>query len=278
MKKTYYSQHAQDFLVDSIIKNPKVMIEVGCIDGLRFSNTYYFEKNYDTKCYLFEPHKDYVNLIKRNRPKSIFREYAISNYDNDNGIFYQNYAGTFSNLSDEFKSNYENSAVWGGYEKVENIIIRKLDTCLEEMNIDKIDFLSIDIDGNDILALEGIDLYKIFPTILCIEMNNSMIDFEKYLEHFKKFSHYKYFLVLKQDFIAFKNFNNFLKVIFTFKTIDLFYFKYPFGDKFNKDEYTKIKFNGILMLHKFLSLKYLGYRRFFYRLNKIKNLIFRVSR
>ena len=34
-----------------------------CIDGLKFSNSLFFEKQYESNCYLFEPHKQYKKLI-----------------------------------------------------------------------------------------------------------------------------------------------------------------------------------------------------------------------
>ena len=78
MKTVYFSQHGQDFIVDRILKNPNTIVEVGCIDGLRFSNSYFFEKNYNINCHLFEPHKEMAKLIPQNRPKSTFKEYALS--------------------------------------------------------------------------------------------------------------------------------------------------------------------------------------------------------
>ena len=275
MKTVYFSQHGQDFIVDRILKNPNTIVEVGCIDGLRFSNSYFFEKNYNINCHLFEPHKEMAKLIPQNRPKSTFKEYAISNFDDNAGSFFQNYAGTFSNLSNEFESNYKNSAIWGGYKKVENVKIRRLDTCFKELNISEIDFLSIDIDGNDIYALEGINLHKIMPTVLCIEMNNSMTDFDLYYDYLKNNSKYRYFLVLKQDFFAFKNFKDYLKSIFNYKKVTLFHFKYPFGEYYNTDKYAKFKVNGFLMLHSYFLLKHFSYRRFFYRLQKLIKILFR---
>lgn len=259
--------------MDRLIKNPKVMIEVGCIDGIRHSNTYYFEKNSNSLIYLYEPHQDYKELIKNNRPNSIFKDYAISDYNYDEGHFFQNYAGTFSNLSDEFKSNYEKSPIFDGYKKVDNVLIRTLNFCIEESEIKSIDFLSIDIDGNDIKALQGIDLSKILPTILCIEMNNSLEDYKLYRNYLTKNSKYKYFLVHMQDFLAFKYFSHYLRTIFLFKNIKLFHSKYPFGDTWNTDSKIIYRLSGPMMLHKSFKLKNLGYRRFLYRVNKLKKIL-----
>tara|TARA_B100001287_G_C22655142_1_gene517296 strand:+ start:83 stop:946 length:864 start_codon:yes stop_codon:yes gene_type:complete len=269
----YFSQHGQDFIVDRLIKNPKVMIEVGCIDGLRHSNTYYFEKNSNSLIYLYEPHKDYTELIKKNRPNSIFKDYAISDHNNDEGHFFQNYAGTFSNLSDEFKSDFEKSPIFDGYKKVDNVLIRTLNFCIEESEIKSIDFLSIDIDGNDLKALEGMNLSNILPTILCIEMNNSLVDYKLYRDYLKTNSKYKYFLVQEQDLLAFKYFSHYLRTIFLFKNINLFYSKYPFGDTWNTDRKLIYRVNGLMMLHKNFKLQNFGYRQFLYRINKLKKIL-----
>ena len=271
--KTFYSQHGQDFIVSRCIKKPTSMIEVGCIDGLVISNTYYFEKNFQTKCYLFEPHKDYADLIRKNRPKSEFREYAISNIDNDEGEFFQNFAGTFSNLTNEFENLYNKSSIFGGYEKVQNVKIRTLNSCINELNINSIDFLSIDIEGNDILALEGMDFYNILPTITCIEMGDSLLDCIKYSEYFKQNSKYKYFLILQQDFFAFKYFRDYVKSIFLFKRIKLLNHRYPFEKSKTDLLEKKIIIFGPFMLHRYLKLKNIKYRRFIYRLKKVISII-----
>jgi len=46
LKAEYYSQHGEDFILDLIFDHKKsgFFVEVGCIDGLRFSNTLFFEK------------------------------------------------------------------------------------------------------------------------------------------------------------------------------------------------------------------------------------------
>ena len=268
----YFSQHGQDFIVDNLIKEPKVIIEVGCVDGLVNSNSFFFEKNYDTSCYLFEPHTKYSKQIPKNRPKSVFYQYAISNKDDDNGIFYENIVGTFSNLSNKFRDRYEHSNLFHGYKKIENIKIRKLDTCLKNLKITKIDFLSIDVDGNDIFVLEGINLFKYKPRILVIEMNDTLSDFKKYIKHIKKSSDYRYFLVLKQDLFVFLNYSDFIKTLFTIKSIKLFNHGYELGLK-TKSKTKIIKINGLLMLHDYIKLKNLEYRKLFYRLNKIRKLI-----
>lgn len=258
--KKYYSQYGQDFFVDSILKRKKYIVEVGCIDGLKFSNSLFFEKQYESNCYLFEPHKQYKKLILQNRPKSYFRDYAISDHNTDKGKFFASKRGSYSNLSSEFETLYNSSEFFDGYEIQEHIKVRTLNFCFDELELKQIDFLSIDIDGNDLLAIKGLDLKKYKPEIICIEMGDKQRDFKIYLDYFKSHSSYKYFIVFRRDFFAFKKLIYLIKALFINKTINLYSTPHPLD---NEKEITIgiCKVSGLKMLNETLEHKYFFYKK-----------------
>jgi len=66
------SQLFQDLFVDFILKKRRgTYCEVGALDGVELSNTYYLEKKLGWKGILCEPNKSYFKKIKKNRPKNI---------------------------------------------------------------------------------------------------------------------------------------------------------------------------------------------------------------
>ena len=68
----YYSQHGEDFLLDRLLSDKKrgFFVEVGCIDGRRFSNTLIFEER-GWRGLCVEAHTGYIELLRQNRPNSI---------------------------------------------------------------------------------------------------------------------------------------------------------------------------------------------------------------
>ena len=67
----YYSQHGEDFLLNKIFENKKTgyYVEIGCLDGIEFSNTYFFEKmGWEGAC--VEAHNDFIDKLRENRPRA----------------------------------------------------------------------------------------------------------------------------------------------------------------------------------------------------------------
>jgi hypothetical protein len=101
----FYSQNGEDFILNELLGNKKsgFFVEVGCIDGRRFSNTLLFEQmGWQGLC--VEAHADYIEILERNRPNSIIYHGAVGEKDEPNVIFYANSRGSLSTL-DRSKEN-----------------------------------------------------------------------------------------------------------------------------------------------------------------------------
>ncbi len=81
--KKSYSQIEQDLKVLKYFDYKKngYFIEVGANDGIKLSNTYLLEKDYNWKGICIEPVPSIFNKLKKNR-KSINLNYAVYNVDN----------------------------------------------------------------------------------------------------------------------------------------------------------------------------------------------------
>ena len=174
MKEDYYSQHGEDFILRKIFPNNiGFFVEVGCIDGLRFSNTLYFEKKGWTGICI-EAHTSYIDLIKTNRPNSQVVHCAIGEKDEGVVTFYANARGSLSTLDkteeERFKKDYK--GYFSGFEE-QKVEKRTLTSVFDELNVKHIDFISIDIEGYEVQALEGFDLKKLRPTLILIEFNSN---------------------------------------------------------------------------------------------------------
>jgi len=167
----FYSQNGEDAILNKIFKNQKngFFIEVGCIDGKRFSNTLMLEeKGWKGMC--IEAHSDYIDILKKNRPNSIICHCAASEKNENNISFYANDRGSLSSLDKSqgeiWKKQYKK--YFTGFKK-QTIKKRRLDYLFKKYNIKKIDVLSIDVEGHEIEVLKGINFNEIKPRVLIIE-------------------------------------------------------------------------------------------------------------
>ena len=111
VSESYYSQHGEDFLLSRYFTGHEgFFVEIGCIDGKRFSNTYHFElKGWKGIC--VEAHQDYIALLRTNRPKSAIIHCAVGEADEDQAVFFANARGSLSSL-DPTKEESRRSKDW----------------------------------------------------------------------------------------------------------------------------------------------------------------------
>lgn len=171
----YYSQNGEDFILDLLFKKKEggFFVEVGCIDGKRFSNTLCFEeKGWRGLC--VEAHAGYIELLKLNRPNSIVCHCAVGEKDEEQVAFYANSRGSLSTL-DRSLENYFKSAFEGYFTGFEKQIVQKrtLDSLFIEHSIENIDILSLDVEGYEVNVLKGLNLRKYRPQVLVIESDNA---------------------------------------------------------------------------------------------------------
>ncbi len=168
---TYYSQHGEDFLINKIFagKANGYYIEIGCLDGIEFSNTYYFEKK-GWKGACIEAHQDFIAALKKNRPHASVVHCAAGEEDKDNVTFYANKIGSLSTLDkneeERWRKNYKD--YFHGFEE-QKVPMRTLTTVFNDLGAGAIDFVSLDIEGYEVQALTGLDFDRFKPKVFIIE-------------------------------------------------------------------------------------------------------------
>jgi FkbM family methyltransferase len=184
------SQMGQDKILDQQIFNGKkngVFVEVGALDGICGSNTYFFEKERSWTGLLIEPNPiEFKKLEKIDRELSIKENCAISNEEGDinflsiegpcnvlSGIleFYnENHLSRINRELESYKSYEEGHEL---YSKSETIKMKalKLQTLFDKYNLVDIDLISIDVEGAEMNVLESIDYTKTNITCFLIENN-----------------------------------------------------------------------------------------------------------
>lgn len=159
------------FVLKNFVKNDDVIFDIGANIG---EYTLYAASliNSNGKVYSFEPVQSVFNTLKQNvdlnshlRNKIICINKGLGNkkailpiYDEQNNIN----EGLFSIHQKNFIQS----------KKIQDIEIDTLDNFVNENSIDKIDFIKIDVEGNELYVLQGAEscLKKLQPKLL-IEMS-----------------------------------------------------------------------------------------------------------
>jgi len=181
------------------ILKPKIKkgfyIELGANDGIRMSNTYLLQKKYKWEGLLIEPSPERFKECVTNRnffPKPYifcgacvpfgFQERFIEIEDSDlmsiaKGLDIDNSSAIrHADLGSEFLENKEHRISYGSRAFTLNEILKK-------SNAPKnIDFLSLDVEGNELSVLKGLDFKLYNPKWILIEVHNcNSIDINNFL-------------------------------------------------------------------------------------------------
>ena len=185
-KGNHLGEYGEDIFIRRFFKNfdKGFYIDVGCYHPTKGSLTYYLSKkgwnglNIDLS-------KISIDLFTMERPNDINLNLATTDFDGDT-YYYEN--GPI---------NQQNSLVEDTTKKKIKIKAYKLNTLLESLNIDSLDYLNIDAEGNDFKVISKFDFTKYRPKLISIEQN--MYNLESVLKSdcHKLLSEKDYFLTSK---------------------------------------------------------------------------------
>ena len=160
-KGFYFGEFGEDILINRFFrkKNKGFYVDVGCYHPIKGSLTYCLYKrgwsglNIDLS-------KISIDLFKLARPKDYNIQAAVTDFDGETQFFENgmiNQQNTLENSETNLKKIKINAF--------------KLQTLLDNLNINHIDFLNIDAEGTDYKVISSLNLNKIRPQMICIEEN-----------------------------------------------------------------------------------------------------------
>jgi FkbM family methyltransferase len=169
-------------------------IEAGCNDGVNQSNTLWLER-IGWSGLLIEPNRHKLEICKKSRSQTnIFEQCALVSREYKEQFIHGNFDEQDSALSltaqiDEILPDYDQHQAEAVLEKRSRPIIkvpaRTLQSLIDDYHISTIDYLSLDVEGFEYQAMDGLDFGKNSPKIIQVETStyeyrvNKMI---KYLE------------------------------------------------------------------------------------------------
>jgi FkbM family methyltransferase len=169
--KKSYSMLGEDLFVKKFFKNKKkgFYIDVGCYHPIDGNNTYLLYKK-GWEGINIDLNKTSIDLFKRARKNDNNLNVAISNNSKKIKFYYRKKINMLNTINKKFaKNSFKKGFKTGSIQsQTLNSILNK-----SKFKNKKIDFLNLDIEGNEINALESFDLKKYSPKLICIEIHNT---------------------------------------------------------------------------------------------------------
>ncbi len=171
-RKISYSQCGEDLITKVIFDNVLKIrqpsyLDIGAFHPFRFSNTYLFYK-FGSRGINVEPNPDSLNIFKKYRPRDINLNIGIGT---KSGVLEyhkmeSNELNTFSFSEAQRMKSMEGIPIIDTLQ----IDVKTIEEVLKESGFERFpDFLSIDIEGNDLDILRTIDYRKSSPKVICVE-------------------------------------------------------------------------------------------------------------
>jgi hypothetical protein len=201
-----YSMFGEDLIVKKFFKNKKngFYVDVGCYHPIEGNNTYLLLKKGWSGLNV-DLNKISIELFKIARKKDDNLQIAISNKTKKIKFYYRKKINMLNTINKNFaKTNFKK-----GF-KIDYVKSKTLNLVLDRSNFKnkKIDFLNLDIEGNEINALKSLNFRKYNPKLICVEIHNNKTSDRKNKDNFKLNPIYK--------FLAKKGYTNIWKNEFSF--------------------------------------------------------------
>jgi FkbM family methyltransferase len=139
-------------------------VEAGAMDGFIASNTYYLERIKGWRGILVEPIPDYFRECVRQRPASSVFQCALVAPNYSAPTVTVEFAESMSFVPSGQEDPGAQSAI-----QRHQVPARTLASLLAEVKVRHVDFLSLDVEGYEVPALQGLDLKRNRPTFILVE-------------------------------------------------------------------------------------------------------------
>lgn len=168
---TFFSQAGQDIIIANILfenhfSGNKVFLDIGCNHPKIGSNSFFFDKHLGFKTIAVDPISKYCRLWKKQRSDAEYINKALGK-ESGKGFIYIPKKDDMSFTCRKQKSfpNYKKKKI--EYDTVSNICAKR--------NIKEVAVCSIDVEGNELNVLKGINFEKVSFGVFAVENNSELL-------------------------------------------------------------------------------------------------------
>jgi FkbM family methyltransferase len=183
----FYSQCKEDKVIyEKYIKNLNIInpiyLEMGAMNGITYSNTYFFEVELGFTGILIEPNPYEFEKLNKNRPNNRNYNYLVSDCEDDIEYTYYNcnelsaISGVTSTLTESnINIFYKRNNDWLS-SKIDNNLFhinikpKTLSYIIKDSGFEKIDFFSLDVEGHELNVLNSFN-WEIPINMILVENN-----------------------------------------------------------------------------------------------------------
>jgi len=166
-KKISYSYGGMDSLIEKIFKNKTngIYVDIGCGHPIKNNNTYLLNKKGWSGVNI-DLDKENIELFNLYRPRDHNVSAAISNNKKEVDLFFYHSKSALNTINKD-TADYQKAVV----SKVKKIKTTTLNNVLDYSRFKDftIDFLTIDVEGSELLVLENFNFSKYKPKIIVVE-------------------------------------------------------------------------------------------------------------
>lgn len=157
-------------------------VEAGANNGISQSNTLFFEKYLGWRGLLVEAIPALAEKCRHNRPKSVVENCALVGFDHPGTTVEMCFCNLMSFVKGAFgceeadeRHLAQGRAFLKGGQQPHTLVVpaRPLAQILAARGIDRIDFMSLDVEGAEVDVLRGIDFSAVTPAHLLVEVRHA---------------------------------------------------------------------------------------------------------
>ncbi len=162
----HYTEREEEWMIRDFFKDRRdgTFVDVGAHHFKSSSKTYYLESTLGWSGIAIEPQREFAAEYATYRPRTKFRPFFVSDVSNDKARLY-----LLDGMRGVASSNEAFVKQFGNPNEVREVPTITLTDLLDAEGVHTFDFLSMDIELHEPKALQGFDIKRFKPALVCIE-------------------------------------------------------------------------------------------------------------
>lgn len=162
----HYTEREEEWMIRDYFQDRRegFFVDVGANHYQDASKTFYLESNLGWSGLAVEPQVKFAADYAKFRPRTKFLPFFVSDASNETARLYIiNKSSMVASSNREFVKNF------GEPDEARDVPTMTLTDMLDAEKVPRLDFLSMDIELHEPVALKGFDIERFKPSLVCIE-------------------------------------------------------------------------------------------------------------